>query len=113
VRHYFVLLALAVSVPLVCLAFYASWRVAHGEREATQAALLSNARSLAAAVNREIEKHIDVGTTLARSPALLAGDWTAFRQQAEAALPYLAGSWLSIVDPDGRVLLNTLVAPDV
>jgi PAS domain S-box-containing protein len=106
-------LALAVSVPLVCLAFYASWRVAHGEREATQAALLSNARSLAAAVNREIEKHIDVGTTLARSPALLAGDWTAFRQQAEAALPYLAGSWLSIVDPDGRVLLNTLVAPDV
>jgi len=113
VRHYFILLALAVAVPLVGLAFYASWRVAEGEREATQAALLSNARSLAAAVNREIEKHIAVGTTLAHSSALLAGDWTEFRRQADAVLPYLSGSWLSVVDPSGQVRLNTLATPDV
>ncbi len=112
VRHYFILLALAVAVPLVCLAFYASWRVADGERDATRTALLSNARSLAAAINREVEKHVAVGVTLAHSPTLLASDWDGFRRQADAALPYLSGSWLSIVDPRGQVLVNTLVSAD-
>ena len=113
VRHYFVLLALAVSLPLVCLAFYASWRVAQGEREATRAALLNNAHSLAAAIDQEFGKHVAIGTTLAHSAALLAADWTAFRDEAKAALADEPNSWISVVEPNGQVLLNTAVAPDV
>ena len=46
VRHHLVLLALAVAIPLVGLAFYVSYRVAAIEQQATRAALLNNARSL-------------------------------------------------------------------
>jgi len=39
VRHYLALLALAVAIPLVGLAFYVSYRIAAVEQQATQAAL--------------------------------------------------------------------------
>ena len=86
VRHYLVLLALAVAIPLVGLAFYVSYRVAALEQQATQAALLNNARSLAAALDQEIDKHIAVAATLAHSPSLLHGDWPEFRQWAKNRL---------------------------
>ncbi len=111
VRHYLVLLALAVSIPLVCLAFYVSWRVADGERDATRTALLNNAHSLAAAVDQEFGKHIAIGATLAHSAALLGADWAAFREEAKAALADEPHSWISVVEPNGQVLLDTAVAP--
>jgi PAS domain S-box-containing protein len=111
VRHYLVLVALAVAIPLVGLAFYVIQRVAADEREATRTALLSNARSLAAAVDQEIEKHIAVASTLAHSGALLNANWPEFWQQAKDSLADLPGSWLTVVDPAGQMLVNTVASP--
>ncbi len=111
VRHYLVLLALAVAIPLVCLAFYVSSRVAATEREATRAALLSNARSLAAAIDQELQRYVAIGATLAHSRALADADWITFREEAKAALADEAQSWISVIDPTGQVLLNTWMAP--
>jgi PAS domain S-box-containing protein len=112
VRHYLVLLALAVAIPLVGLAFYVSYRVATIEQQATQAALLNNARSLAAALDQEIDKHIAVASTLAHSPSLLQGNWPEFRQWAKDSFADLPGSWLIVLDPTGQVLTDTSAAPD-
>ena len=110
-RYYLVVLALAVAIPLVGLAFYVSSRVAAAEREATEAALLNNARLLATAVDQEIEKHLAAGSALAHMPALLNRDWPDFSQQAKAALADEPGSWVSVVDPGGQVLANSAVVP--
>src|SRR6202050_2603824 len=112
VRHPLVLLALAVAIPLVGLAFYVSYRVAAIEQEATRAALLNNARSLAAALDQEIDKHIAVASTLARSPSLLHADWPEFQQWAKESLADLQGSGLIVLDPTGQVLTDTSAAPD-
>jgi PAS domain S-box-containing protein len=109
IGYYLVLLAVAIAIPLIGLAFYASWRVATAEREATEAALLNNARSLAAAVDQRIEKYIAVDETLARAHSLLQGDFAEFRQRANEAFADLPDSWLVVLDPTGRVLLNTKV----
>ena len=112
VRHHLVLLALAVAIPLVGLAFYVSYRVAAIEQQATRAALLNNARSLAAALDQEIDKHIAVASTLARSPSLLHGDWPEFQQWAKDSLTDLPQSWLIVLDPTGQVLTDTSAAPN-
>ncbi len=107
VRFYLVLLALAVALPLVALSFYVSARVAAAEREATEAALLNNAGSLAAAVDQEIQKHIAVAATLAHSKSLLDRNWSEFWQRAKDSFDELPDSWLIVLDPTGQVLVNT------
>jgi hypothetical protein len=108
VRFYLALLAVAVALPLIGLAFYFSNRVANDEQEAVRTALLTSARSLGAAVDREIERHISVAVTLAHSRLLQEADWPNFWQQANESMDYLPGSWVTVVDPNGRILLNTL-----
>ncbi len=109
-RNYLLRLALAVAIPLVALAFYVIHRETAAEREATQTAMLSNARTLAAAVDQELEKHIAVGATLAQSPALINGNWAQFRQEAQAALRDEPMTSLDIIDPSGQVLFDTAAA---
>ena len=111
VAFYLVLLALSVAIPLVGLAFYFIHRVAEAERDATRSALLSSARSLSAAVDQEIDKHIAITSTLAQSQALLNGDWTEFTKEGKNSLAFLPGSWLSVIDPNGQILLNTSAPP--
>lgn len=106
VRFYLVLLALAVAAPLVGLSFYVSVRVAAAERQSTEAALLNNAGSLAAAVDQEIDKHIAVAATLAHSKSLQDGNWPDFRQRAHASLGELPDSTLTLLDPTGQILVN-------
>ena len=107
VGDYLAALALAVAIPLVVLAFYVSQRVAESERAAARASHMTTTRSLAAVVDREIEKHIAVGWTLAHSPALLAGDFLAFRSEAEQTHAYLPGSWVVVFDLDHEMVVNT------
>jgi PAS domain S-box-containing protein len=107
VGDYLAALALAVAIPLVALAFYVSQRVAESEREAARAGHMTTTRSLAGVVDREIEKHIAVGWTLAHSPALLAGDLAAFRSEAAQTHAYLPGSWIALFDLDQHMLVNT------
>ena len=112
VRFYLVLLTLAVAIPLAGLSFYVSARIAAAERESTEAVLLNNAGSLAAAVDQEIDKHIAVAATLAHSKSLQDGNWQDFWQRAKASFDELPDSWLVVLDPTGQVLLNTRLPPD-
>ena len=100
VRFYLVLLALAVAIPLAGLSFYVSARVAATEREATEAALLNSAGSLAAAVDQEIDKHIAVATTLAHSKSLLDGDWPDGNAPKRRSTSCRIPGWSCSIPPD-------------
>ena len=107
VRQYFSLIAVLAVLPWIGLAIYVGDRVANDARDALRTALMSSARSLAAAVDGEIDQHIAVATTLTHSRPLLSGDWDGFRQQAKDSLSFLPGSALLVADAAGRQILNT------
>jgi two-component sensor histidine kinase len=111
VRNYLTVVALAAVMPLVALAVYVGDRDARSEREALRTALMSSARSLAAAVDREIDKHIAVAVTLSHSRLARDGQWDEFRVQAKEALSFLPGANLIVADPTGQQLLD-IARPD-
>jgi two-component sensor histidine kinase len=106
VRNYLTVIALVAVMPLIALAVYVGDRNARSEREALRTALMSSARSLAAAVDREIDKHIAVAMTLTHSEPLRDGRLSAFATQAKEALSFLPGAGLILADPNGQQLLN-------
>ena len=106
VRNYLTVIALAAVLPLVALAVYVGDRDARSEREALRTALMSSARSLAAAVDREIDKHIAVAVTLTHSRPLREGQLAEFQVQAKEALSFLPGANLIVADANGQQLLN-------
>jgi two-component sensor histidine kinase len=106
VRNYLTVIALAAVMPLIALAVYVGDRDARNERDALRTALMSSARSLAAAVDREIDKHIAVAVTLTHSRLLRDGRWSEFRAQAKEALSFLPGANLIIADPAGQQIIN-------
>jgi PAS domain S-box-containing protein len=112
VWHYLTLLALVVALPLVGLAYFISERMASAERKAIELTLISNARSLADSINRELDKQIAVAATLAQSRLLLNDDLRGFWGQANQALTSLPDSSFVLLDPNGQQILNTLLPPD-
>jgi two-component sensor histidine kinase len=106
VRNYLTVIALVAVMPLIALAVYVGDRNARSEREALRTALMSSARSLAAAVDREIDKHIAVAMTLTHSELLRDGRLGAFSVQAKEALSFLPGAGLILADPNGQQVLN-------
>src|SRR5262249_23293395 len=98
VRSYLTVIALAAVMPLVALAAYIGDRDARSEREALRTALMSSARSLAAAVDREIDKHLAVAVTLTHSQPLREGRLADFRVQAKEALSFLPGANLIVAE---------------
>ena len=96
-------------VPLLGIAGVAIWWAHQDERRATERALLSQARSLTGAVDREVETTLAELKALAASSDLASGDLGTFYEQAglaRAAHP----RWLTValVDPAGRQALNLL-----
>jgi two-component sensor histidine kinase len=104
-------ITLVAVMPLIALAVYVGDRNARSEREALRTALMSSARSLAAAVDREIDKHIAVAMTLTHSEMLRDGRLAAFRTQAKEALSFLPGAGLIVADPMGQQILNVSLPP--
>lgn len=113
VRNYLSVIALAAVLPLIALAVYVGDREARNEREALRTALIGSARALAAALDREIDKHVAVAVTLTHSSLLRDGDWAGFRAQAREALSFLPGAGLIVADPAGQQLLNLSRHPSV
>src|SRR5262245_56655240 len=71
---------------------------------------MSSARSLAAAVDREIDKHRAVAVTLTPSRPLRDGQLAEFDVQAKEALSFLPGANLIVADATGQQVLNTSFA---
>src|SRR5215471_4673958 len=110
VRNYLTVIALAAVMPLIALAVYVGDRDARSEREALRTALMSSARSLAAAVDREIDKHVAVAVTLSHSRPLREGQLAEFSVQAKEALSFLPGANLIVADAAGQQILNVSLA---
>jgi two-component sensor histidine kinase len=110
VRNYLTAITLAAVMPLIALAVYVGDRDARSEREALRTALMSSARSLAAAVDREIDKHLAVAVTLTHSRPLREGQLGEFRVQAKEALTFLPGANLIVADAAGQQILNASFA---
>jgi len=110
VRSYLTVIALAAVLPLIALAVYVGDRDARSEREALRTALMSSARSLAAAVDREIDKHVAVAVTLSHSRPLREGQLAEFSVQAKEALSFLPGANLIVADAAGQQILNVSLA---
>jgi signal transduction histidine kinase/ActR/RegA family two-component response regulator len=107
-RH---LLALLTAIGLLPLAVLGAWNVhqaAEHRQEAQERALLDLARALSSAVDAELDGTVATLASMARTPALDAGNVRAFypiaRDQARAQ-----PEWLGVIltDGDGRMLFRT------
>ncbi len=107
-RRQLALLVLATAVPLLLAAGLMFARLVSSERETMRREFLLSAKITATLVDNEIETHTAIASTLAHSPALLADDLPAFWLEAEQALEFVPGAWLSLVSVDGQILLNTM-----
>ena len=110
-RQLLAALVVGTSVPLLALALFMLQELIAHERQAVRDGLMSNARSLGALVDKEIDAHMVVAAMLATSSALESGDLATFRTQAERALTVVPRAWVNLIDPAGNVVMTTL--PDV
>ena len=70
--------------------------------------LLTTARALNGAVDRQAATGISVAETLATDQALIDGDWAAFHARARRAMERRSG-WIVVADASGQQVINTLV----
>ena len=102
-------LVLALALPAILVAAGGLYSGYRAEQQATDLRLQESTRALAASLEREIEKAEAALRILALSPSIRSGDFAAFHRQARDA--GLANpSWVALIEPGGRVVLNTRVA---
>jgi hypothetical protein len=96
-------------VPLLGVAGVAIWWAHQDERRATEQALLSQARALTGAVDREVETTLAELKALAASSDLASGDLRTFYERAALARQ-AHPRWLTValVDSAGQQALNLL-----
>jgi signal transduction histidine kinase len=105
------LLVAATALPLLLTSLVMYSRLVANERENLGDSLFLHAKTLAALVEGEVETHAAVGATLARSPALQAGNLELFWREASEALEFVPGSWINVDTPTGSTILSTLAPP--
>jgi len=71
--------------------------------------LVTTARALSGAVDRQAAVGASVAETLATDQALINGDWAAFHARAQRAMERRAG-WIVVADAEGQQVVNTLRA---
>jgi len=107
VRSRLVLLTVSLLVPaLLSMGFL----LAGADRETRgqlYQQLVTTARALSGAVDRQAAVGISVAETLATDQALINGDWAAFHARAKRAMDHRAG-WIVVADADGQQVVNTL-----
>ena len=118
-----VMIVLITAVPLIGASFLMYTSLVANDRTGLRQNLLLRAKAIAALIDNEIETHLAVAATLARSRELQNGNLRAFREQAELAVEIVPNAWLALSSPDGQQLVNTLtsqndplpkhIAPDV
>ncbi len=103
------LLALGVSIagPLLLLGVYVGFRLYDAQSVEVRNQLLRDARTLSAAVDREIIGEIETMQGLANSPSLVQGDLANFQRQAEAVLTLRNIGAVLLLDLSGQQLVNT------
>ena len=107
VRGRLVLLTISLLVPaLLSMGFL----LAGADRESRgqlYQQLVTTARALNGAVDRQAAVGVSVAETLATDQALINGDWAAFHARARRAMESRPG-WIVVADADGQQVVNTL-----
>ena len=107
-------LILFTLLPVAIFSIGGAYLLVERERETFERGARDRVRALITAVDAELNGSVAPLQLLASSPALQAGDLSAFRAEAERALAARQGGWVSILVSDpgsGALLLNLLVAP--
>jgi PAS domain S-box-containing protein len=105
-------LVLAILLPAFVVGGAAAWHLATTYRVAFEDHLADRARTLATALDRELEALRTAVALMAASPSLREGDFAAFRPWAETAAAKLGGRViLNEARPPHRQVLNTAVPP--
>lgn len=79
-------------------------------RQTQEAGLLYTSRSIAGAVDAEIEKSAALADALARSPTLARDDLAGFEAEARRLFDKRSDGWVVLASADGRELVNTSYA---
>jgi PAS domain S-box-containing protein len=104
-----VMLGCAIVAPLVLFGVYAGTRVTDAQLREGRNELLSEARILAAGVDREVIGEIERLQALAASPSLREGDFAEFQRQAQASLAWQQRGNIVLIDRNMQQLVNTFV----
>jgi two-component sensor histidine kinase len=109
IRTFLVLFALALTLPLIGLAFLAFNQLANLDEEETERRVVQVAQSLVDDIDRELDRATITLETLATSAPLAKDDFAAFHAQASRALMRDKAGIL-LVDRSMQQLLNTRAA---
>jgi two-component sensor histidine kinase len=96
-----------LMLPVTVLAGVLFVRSAMLERDQVEARLIQLADSLAADIDRDIERQFTILNTLAALPSLEGADWSAFYAQAKAALQ--GSGYIILIDKSLHQIVNTYV----
>lgn len=107
--HLLALLVLATALPLLIANYVSYQRLVSNERQSIEQSLLLRARLLGSLIDNEIDTHAAVLKTLAQSGTLSRGDLATFWKEAHSAMIVVPGSWLSVNDSQGQLVLSTLL----
>src|SRR5262252_3637323 len=102
-----IVIVLTLAVPLNIVVVAVIWSLVNAANETQRASLLYSARSVAAAVDAELGKHITLAQVLSRSPALLEDSIDAFESELRRSLTSDPDLWAVVADVNGRQLVNT------
>jgi PAS domain S-box-containing protein len=101
---------LTLAVPLNLAVFTVIWHLSETANEAQRTNLLYTARSVAAAVDAKLGEYMALAKALARSPALLGDDLSAFEGEARRAFS-TPDAWVLVADAEGQQLINMVREP--
>ncbi|NPC84650.1 hybrid sensor histidine kinase/response regulator, partial [Pyxidicoccus fallax] len=107
-RRHLLRLVLSALLPVVAFACGLFFFVARAERAAAERRVLTSARSLAEAFDRELSGSMRTLEALSSSPSLDAGDLQRFQEECARVVKTQHG-WLALIllSPEGRPLMNT------
>lgn len=104
-------LVAVVAVPAALLSGWLIFRSYLTERLAMERHLIENARAFSALIDAELRERMTIVQSLAGTHALSIGDLAGFRARAQG-LVVRSGEWVTLVDAEGRELVNTRLPPD-
>lgn len=103
------MLTVSLLIPaLLSMGFLLSSADRHGRTQLNEQ-MLTTARALSGAIDRQAAVGVAVAETLATDQALLAGDWARFHARALRVTDRRAG-WVVVADMTGQQILNTRTA---
>jgi signal transduction histidine kinase len=108
-RHYLILMAVAILVPVTVIAGAGLSMLLDWERESRIRSVESNARATALLVDREVAAAQAALRALGNSDAIRRGDFAEIHREAAAMNASTPWTWTLLIDYDGSPLMNTLV----